>query len=756
MKKFCLLFSLFIVIWSGSLVFATDSTGIKSPFNINSLKILESGKNKSEVTLEVNYASFVTAKAIMQVHFSDHLSDKENEEKRTVEFPLELIQNITQKQTVELKLKKKYQSILSVTIYAENLGKNYIPKITDYIEIDNETDTVKTFQRWQDKGKRKPIVLIEKKNENGLDKVNKQSKPSTQNYTINVYGKVKFKDPQSLSGIYYGVQGVKVKLWFRNSNNSNSLYHPVYGDVKNVHYDEVDHEGNYNFSFSFSGDLTLYNQIMLLVTSSNSAAILDTPDNGYIVGDVGYFGSSEGVLIPFNNSLNTLVTKDIEINSQDGDILRNMYHAREFIYSRYNVPVYIPQIRVKIKDLGPNVNGLFQPYDNVHIELAPNRTWHKTSAHEYGHFVNYLLWEESSYFAVAEQRIIEGFAEFYCGAVMNYANRKYGDEIDFYYSNGEEAPFLGDRFAGFSYKTTNLDVAKFASALWNLYDKNTDGNFKRTLYDNADNDDVNDDPIRVFEAMRVKVNNVFPNTLTKYKSAYYSLATPAGLLGSSAYIFSNMFYDPVVNQMKSNQIKNLSSNKISDTQLNLSWQHSYYSGSRYYGNYPANYKIYKYINNSYTEIASVPYTQNSLTINSSDVGGIYKVSSYNASGESSFGQTVTVPLSFFVTISGPISLNYNQIATFSCIVTNAPSSVSSYSWLKRYPGNGGDITIESNLEVPPPDYWQPKRIPFLNQFEDQNYFKSAKISGGTISWNDDLDIAPETIYMKLREQFEQA
>lgn len=43
-----------------------------------------------------------------------------------------------------------------------------------------------------------------------------------------------------------------------------------------------------------------------------------------------------------------------------------------------------------------------------------------------------------------------------------------------------------------------------------------------------------------------------------------------------------------------------------------------------------------------------------------------------------------------------------------------------------------------------------KKGTVFKSFEDQNYFKSAKISGGTISWNDDLDIAPETIYMKLK------
>ena len=35
---------------------------------------------------------------------------------------------------------------------------------------------------------------------------------------------------------------------------------------------------------------------------------------------------------------------------------------------------------------------------------------------------------------------------------------------------------------------------------------------------------------------------------------------------------------------------------------------------------------------------------------------------------------------------------------------------------------------------------------FFNLYKDKNLFAGARIARGTVVWNDDLDIAPETLY----------
>ena len=39
--------------------------------------------------------------------------------------------------------------------------------------------------------------------------------------------------------------------------------------------------------------------------------------------------------------------------------------------------------------------------------------------------------------------------------------------------------------------------------------------------------------------------------------------------------------------------------------------------------------------------------------------------------------------------------------------------------------------------------------PVFRCLKDQNIFKSAEISGGTICWNNEIDLAPESLYDKL-------
>jgi len=95
---------------------------------------------------------------------------------------------------------------------------------------------------------------------------NTLSKIVTQNYSVNVTGKI------SIDGNGKGLYGNRVKLLFRNSNMPDVSYHPLLGNQKNVHYDILDEQGNYSFNFNFTGDLSNYNQIIILVSTDNSAS----------------------------------------------------------------------------------------------------------------------------------------------------------------------------------------------------------------------------------------------------------------------------------------------------------------------------------------------------------------------------------------------------------------------------------------------------------------------------------------------------
>lgn len=101
------------------------------------------------------------------------------------------------------------------------------------------------------------------------------------NYSVNISGKVEYFEP-SVPSLSSGLYGGEVVLWFRDSANPGTWYHPVVGNSEHTHYDELSEDGSFSFSFNFTGDLTGYDEAIVLVNTGNSAAFMPAPMDGYI------------------------------------------------------------------------------------------------------------------------------------------------------------------------------------------------------------------------------------------------------------------------------------------------------------------------------------------------------------------------------------------------------------------------------------------------------------------------------------------
>ncbi len=57
-------------------------------------------------------------------------------------------------------------------------------------------------------------------------------------------------------------------------------------------------------------------------------------------------------------------------------------------------------------------------------------------------------------------------------------------------------------------------------------------------------------------------------------------------------------------------------------------------------------------------------------------------------------------------------------------------------------GNTGDVDFSEYIG----------RGPVFEALQDKSFFKNARIEGGTISWPNGADVAPETLYEKVSRQ----
>jgi hypothetical protein len=531
------------------------------------------------------------------------------------------------------------------------------------------------------------------------------------NYSVSVSGKIRFYTGYP-EFAYRGVYGNGVVLWFRNSSNPGTWYHPVYASspVQGTHFDILDEQGNFSFNFNFTGDLSGYNELIVLVNTANSAAIMPAPQDGYISwsggGYTAYFNESEGLQVTINPSQTTIsINQNGEVNSQWGRVLRYSTLSKEFTQELYggNMTFSVPAIPTQIT--GATACGTF--WNNwsflngwsQSIELNPNCTDFTTVSHEFGHWTHYRMWTNNTKWNNANDNLVEGFAIFNSFAVRNYANRQYGDDIIEDDDNTEEDSFVGSpyRYFGIRYAQPSApsfgkSAAAFSSYLWNLYDDPVDNTFLASVYSSGDNDDLNGHSVRTFERMRTLGTTSVSNYHSHFKSGF-----PSEEQTSVNKIYNFMFDDLnsiPSSKMLSAQIENFVA-ILGSGQVSFSWQpRSYPSGN--YANTESGYRLYKDSGSGWQLVQTISVGNNNYTYYTSTPNAYFRLTSYNSEGESSNApivSTILSPPSLSLNTSGfSPELNWGSVTgatsykIYSGTVAGAPgtvncNSVSSFSHL---------------------------------------------------------------------------
>lgn len=585
-----------------------------------------------------------------------------------------LQKEVPKEQTFDIIIHENNSEMISILIEVPDVPEGYKKTYYHYFKLIKTEDGIELFD---------PRYPGDKKPKEVKEKSSKGVQSLSMNYNVNISGKI------LITGLNKGLYGNGVVLWFRNSNKPEERYHPVLGNTQHINYDILDNEGNFKFNFSFNGDLTQYNQAIILVNTANAATYMPAPPDGYIVWEnnsyTTYFNESEGVVIPINGSNSTIsANQNGYVNGQDGEILRYMMLARELSMQRYggSSPYNIAPILTKKEAPDQGAAGVFRiEYDfgqlrYVHyIQIHPSYTDFNTVSHEYGHYINFCMWGREK-FSDANDDLKEGWAIFYSFATRNYANNVHGDYYDTDDDNTETGPFFTPtRYGNIRYAYHGQPYkAAVGCYIWSLYDSYEAPNFETSPYNVGDNDDVSDQSLRVFETMR-NLGTTNPDGFhVSFKSGLASdLQTSIDYVHT--FMYSNLTSIPST-KMKSAQIKNFNANIISSNQINFSWSSRSYSYTSSYQNREDGYKLFYKNGSSWELITTVPAGQTSYTYNSSPVNKEYKISSYNLSGESN-SPSYYSPL--YATMSGPTSLSNLQSGTWT-VTASGGTPPYSCSW----------------------------------------------------------------------------
>lgn len=526
------------------------------------------------------------------------------------------------------------------------------------------------------------------------------------NYSVNISGKVEYYEPL-LPSLSSGLYGGEVVLWFRDSGNPGTWYHPVVGNSEHTHYDVLSEDGSFSFSFNFTGDLTGYDEAIVLVNTGNSAAFMPAPMDGYVSygggGYTAYFNESEGLEIPINPAITTIsVSDDAEVNSASGRVLRYSKLSQDYVNDLYGSPTFsVTAIPTQIASLsGPC--GLFHTswspiggFSNS-IEIDPGCTEFTTVSHEYGHWVNYRMWNNGIKFNGASSSLKEGFATFYSFAVRNYAYAAYGDLLLSWDDNLEEYPFVVSpaRYYGIRYQQSDVNAAAFASYLWNLYDDLSDPMLADD-YDGWDNDDIQGMSVSVFETLRGAPSSP---TISNYHSDFkggVSSSAETSVENIHDFMFDNLYALPSTSMLPS-QVVNFTHTILGASQIRFDWESTSYPGSPYFSNVETGYRLYRRSGTSWILVHTISAGTTTYTLNISPVTHDYRITAYNSTGNSLNPREIKLAPPE-PSIDGPTYVDPYSIEMFEAHVSGGVPPYS-YQW-KLQIGGGSWSNVGTNSSV---------------------------------------------------------
>jgi len=564
-------------------------TALKPVVEIQDIRVVGSARTGDTFEIVVRYKTHLDIPANVSFRVPEHVSfPGRTTDVKSISEVRSFLSGQTRTERFQVRTDASGTGLYTIHFDIPMAPDEYNPSVERWIKIYTTDDEFDLFDP-RNPGDRNPKIIGEDietflgdhpKQQKG--KMQNMQVQSSQNYNVTVSGNIRFYSsfPEFMNR---GVYGNSVVLWFRSSSNPTIWYHPVYAPdpVQGVHFDKLDDEGYFSFVFSFTGNLSGYDEVIVLVNASNDATFMPAPQDGYIVwsgnGYSSYYHESDGIVASFNPSQTTISVNQSN-NSfppDHGKIYRYLKQSREYVFELYNgnAPFNLPPIYTFLYDGNPQAAGGFCSVSNCkglssqpfgpYIFINPNfGSQIKTISHEYGHKVNFRMWNSSSNkMSNATLSVKEGWAEFFSFALRNFANRNYGDNLLSNRTNAEEAPFYTNRYAGFSYLGTDRNVAAFASYLWNLYDDPQDDTFLSNAYSIGDNDDIIGHSVRVFDAMRA-IQGYYPNTI---KISHFHNIFKLGLSSEEQssinkvyeFMFDDLYEIPDVS-MRSAQVTNFS------------------------------------------------------------------------------------------------------------------------------------------------------------------------------------------------------
>ena len=467
------------------------------------------------------------------------------------------------------------------------------------------------------------------------------------NYLINISGHVKTQTAANGWNTY--IPETDVFLLFKSRNTSDLIYFCDSSApctlFEGVQYSRTDASGNFNFNFSIDADLMTYLNIyeaVVFVARDNEYVSLNVPGTTLYYNcniAVPVFLDGDDSKIAINNLLSGTYVSNKEIivdNIRMASSLGMFWYAGNMLnqlnWQISGISVY----ETKSTDYGGQFNS-FSLKINLSNKVDFNTyNMHATPAHEYGHFVNYMLWGAPLIYT-GKTKTKESFAMFYSYAARHYAYKNgFSASGTIFSLNGnlDVGPFTTPKFNNwFSYP----DYAKWSSYLWELFDGHS--TFQAV---NSDNDDI---------AMPWRVIQTWCNIgdINDFHSAF-----KAGLSAEEKASIDGIYNFTVGGQttgMRSQKFNSSSLNTTSDgLVVNLTYQP--YGMASYFSenirNSPTSFRIYgqRFTNCSWVLIGEIPYNATQTTYSQSFIIHNstlynYKMLVHNAGGESAYPHLLT-------------------------------------------------------------------------------------------------------------------